>query len=647
MTTQTTSRKLKAILSADVKEYSRLMSQDEVGTIRTLNAYKEAMSALIEQYKGRVVDAPGDNLLAEFGSVSDAVNCSAEIQRELAEQNAELPDSRKMEFRIGINLGDVVEEEGRIYGDGVNIAARVESLAEGGGICISGTVYDQIKNKLGLEYECLGEQPVKNIPEPVRVYRVLSIPGAAAHRVVKAKEAVGRKWRKISLAIAAVVIVAAAAVAVWNFYLRPSPPVEVASVEKMAYQLPDKPSIAVMPFVNFSGDPEQEYLSDGISENIISTLSKLPTLFVIARGSTFAYKDKAVKIKHVSQELGVRYVVEGSVQRSGNHIRITAQLIDAIKGHNLWSERYDRNLRDIFALQDDITLSILKSLQLKIPEVFQQGLGAGTDNLEAYLKFLQGLENHLRGAAEGSKSGYELARRLYEEAISLDPKYANAYSGLGFIYIDEATLGFSESPEESFKKANKLAEKTLLLDSSFSGGHSLLAFIYLYSRQHDEAIASSKRALELNPNSAFDIAIAGFVLTYSGKLEEAIFLYEKSMRLDPYAPEWVYHHFGNAYHLSGQFQESILLFKDAVKRWPNGIYGHSGLAMSYSALGRSKEALEELEKYSKTHPEAINLDFIDWYISWLPFKNQSDAGRLRDLILKAGLGGDMPPAKSD
>jgi TolB-like protein/class 3 adenylate cyclase len=326
MTQEGTKRKLSAILSADVKEYSRLMSQDERGTIRTLTAYKEAMSSLIEEYKGRVVDAPGDNLLSEFSSVVDAVNCAVEIQRELAERNAELPYNRRMEFRVGINVGDIVEEEKRIYGDGVNIAARVESLAEGGGICISGNVHEQVKTRIGLEYEYLGEQAVKNIPEPVHVYRVLSVPGAAAHRVVKARKTEGMKWSKAALAIALVLIVGAAAVAVWNFYLRPSrPSVEPASVEKMAFPLPEKPSIAVLPFTNMSGDPEQEYFSDGITEDLITDLSKISGLFVIGRNSTFAYKGKTVKTRQVAEELGVRYVLEGSVRKADNRVRINAQ----------------------------------------------------------------------------------------------------------------------------------------------------------------------------------------------------------------------------------------------------------------------------------------------------------------------------------
>jgi TolB-like protein/class 3 adenylate cyclase len=328
-------RKLTAILSADVEGYSRLMRDDEEATIRTLTTYRTAMTGLIQQYRGRVVDSPGDNILAEFTSAVDAVNCAVEMQRELAERNAELPERRRMEFRIGINVGDVVEEGERIYGDGVNIAARMEGLAEGGGICISGTAYDQVKHKLGLEYEYLGEQEVKNITEPVPAYRVLSFPGAAAHRVVKAKKDVGRAWRNMALATAAILIVGGS-VAAWYFYWRP-PPVEVASVERMAFPLPDKPSIAVLPFANMSGDPEQEFFSDGITEQIITGLSKVPKLFVIARNSTFTYKGKPVNVQKVAEDLGVRYILEGSVQRSDGRIRITTQLIDALTGLHIWA----------------------------------------------------------------------------------------------------------------------------------------------------------------------------------------------------------------------------------------------------------------------------------------------------------------------
>jgi adenylate cyclase len=359
-------RKLSAILSADVKGYSRLMRADEDETVRTLTAYRRAIAKLVGQYRGRVVDSPGDNVLTEFGSGLDAVNCAVEIQRELAERNEELPPERRMEFRIGVNSGDVIQEGERIYGDGVNIAARVEGLAEGGGICISGTVYDSIEGKLGLEFEYLGEHEVKNIDKPIRVYRILSFPGAAAYRVAKAKKAVSKTWRNAIL-VAIAVIAVGAAVAAWHFHFRP-PPIEAASVDKMAFPLPDKPSIAVLPFDNLTGDPQQEYFSDGMTEEIITALSKVPYLFVIARNSTFSYKGKPVKIRQVAEELGVRYVLEGSVRRAGDRVRVTAQLIDAIKGHHLWAERYDRELKETFALQDEITRKILVALEVRLTE---------------------------------------------------------------------------------------------------------------------------------------------------------------------------------------------------------------------------------------------------------------------------------------
>jgi TolB-like protein/class 3 adenylate cyclase len=327
-------RKLAAILSADVEGYSRLMDDDEEATVRTLTSYRTAISDLVQQFRGRVVDSPGDNILAEFKSVVDSVNCAVEIQRELAERNEELPDNRKMQFRIGVNLGDVIDEDGRIYGDGVNIAARVESLAEAGGICISGRAHDQVENKLGLEYEDLGKHEVKNISRPLQVYRVLSYPGAAAHRVDQAKENLSKKWRKVGFSAAAIVIIAFA-LGIWQFYLS-RPTIEPASVEKMAFPLPDKPSIAVLPFDNLSKDQSDAYIADGLTENIISSLSMTPNLLVIARNSTFVYQGKAVKIKQVAEELGVRYVLEGSIQKSEDKIRVIAQLIDAVSGHHLW-----------------------------------------------------------------------------------------------------------------------------------------------------------------------------------------------------------------------------------------------------------------------------------------------------------------------
>ena len=368
-------RKLTTILSADVKGYSRLMGEDEEWTLRTLNNYKGLIRNLVGEHRGRVVASPGDNVLAEFASVVDAVECAVEIQQVLRAKNALLPETRKMEFRIGINLGDVIEEEDSIYGDGVNIAARLEALAEPGGICISESAFQQIENKIPLHYDYLGEHEVKNIAKPVRVYRARIEPEAVPSPVPEEKKPERKRLFRAVLAGIALVVIAAAVV-LYQFVLRPSSPkTEVASKEKMAFPLPDKPSIAVLPFVNMSGDPKQEFFSDGITEDIITALSKIPKLFVIARNSTFTYKGKPVKVKQVSEELGVRYVLEGSVQKSGDRVRITAQLIDALSGHHLWSERYDRDLKDLFALQDEVTLKILTAMQVKLTEGEQASTG--------------------------------------------------------------------------------------------------------------------------------------------------------------------------------------------------------------------------------------------------------------------------------
>src|SRR5512136_1865545 len=314
MSAESFKRKLTAILSADVKGYSRLMGENEAETVRTLTSYRNIIGELIQQHRGRVIDSPGDNILAEFRSVVDAVQCSVAVQNEFMARNAELPDNRRMVFRIGVNLGDVIEEEGRIYGDGVNIAARMEGLADGGGICISGSAFDQVEGKLGLEFEYLGEQAVKNIKKPVRVYR-LKIDSAAS-----------------------------------------------SAEMSLELPLPRKPSIAVLPFVNMSGDPDQEYFSDGITEDIITALSKFRWFFVTARNSTFTYKGKSVDVKDVARSLGVRYVLEGSVRKAGNRLRITAQLIDAATSLHVWAERYDRDLKDILAVQDEIAERIVTSI---------------------------------------------------------------------------------------------------------------------------------------------------------------------------------------------------------------------------------------------------------------------------------------------
>ena len=574
-------RKLAAILSADVKEYSRLMRQDEVSTFHTLTVSKEVMSTLIQKYKGRVVDAPGDNLLAEFASVVDAVKCSVDIQQELAERNAELSPERKMEFRIGINLGDVVEEEGRIYGDGVNIAARIEGLAEGGGICISRNVYDQIKYKLNLEYESLGEHSVKNITEPIRVYRV----GIEA----KTGESDMRKET----------------------------------------ELPQKPSIAVLPFLNMSGDPEQEYFSDGMTEDLITDLSKISGLFVIARNSTFTYKGKSVKVDVVGRELGVRYVLEGSVRKAENRVRITAQLIEVHTGGHLWAERYDRDLKDIFSLQDEVTQKIVTALAVKLTEDEQERLvHKETDDLGAYDYILRGLEY----CYHTTKEANALARQMFEKAIEFDNDYALAYSGLGRSYWMEWVMGWSQSPE-LLDRAYDLAQKAIALDDSQSSGHSLLGDVYLWKKQHQQAIDELEKTIALNPNDADGLSTLGGILSWAGRPEETYGLVNRAMRLNPAFPVWYLWNLGHAFFLMGQYEEAMGQFKKALNRNPDYLPAYIYLAVIYSEQGRLEEAGVVAAKIEKLTPQ------LSQAALWqkIPYKDKVIFERIIEGLFKAGL----------
>ena len=628
MTTQEIKRKLAAILSADVKGYSHLMGEDEKGTVRTLNAYKELMANLIQQNHGRVVDAPGDNLLAEFGSVVDAVECAVEIQKELKTRNAELPEDRRMEFRIGVNLGDVVEEGEKIFGDGVNIAARLESLSEAGGVCISGSAYDFVGKKLSLGYEYLGEHTVKNIEKPVRVYRVL-MEREAVGKVLGEKKTKPRQWQKTAFIVVAVVIVAFAAVALWSLYFRPAPQQDVASKGKMAFPLPDKPSIAVLPFVNMSGDKEQEYFSDGITENIITGLSKIPRLFVIARNSTFIYKGKGVKVQQVAEDLGVRYVLEGSVQRSGSRVRITAQLIDAITGNHLWAERYDRDLKDIFAVQDEITMKILLSMRVKLTEGEQDLRGRPPRNLEAFLKILQAQEYIQRFNTEGNIMG----KRLAEEAIALDHEFARAYSLLAGAHMMDVWLGLSKSPKESLEKAVELAQKAISLDPKDSRLCAQLGYLYTMKGDYDKAIAEGEKAVALDPGGADAHAYLGMGLNYADRPKEAIPLFEKAIRLNPFGPTSYFLNYGTSYRMMGQYQEAITQYKKALRIAPNNIIAHIALAGTYSLLGRNEEARAEAEEVLRLNPKFS----LESYAKTLPFKNQAQTDRFVEALRKAGL----------
>ena len=581
-------RKLSAILSADAKGYSRLMGEDEEATVRTLKAYRQLITELTEKHRGRIVDSPGDNVLAEFSSVVDAVRCAVEIQEELKVRNAELSENRRMEFRIGINLGDVIEEGVRIYGDGVNVAARIEGLAEGGGVCISGTAFDQVESKLGLEFECLGEQAVKNIKKPIRAYRV-------------------RMERGVP---------------------------DVKTRQELT--LPDKPSIAVLPFDNMSGDPEQEYFSDGITEEIITALSKVPGMFVIARNSTFTYKGKPVKVQQVGEELGVIYVLEGSVRKAGNRVRITAQLVDAVTGHHLWAERYERDLKDIFALQDEITYKILTALQVTLTEGERARVWATrTENLDAFLKYLQARQY----GGLISKEGNVFARQMAQEAINLDEKYSDPYVLMAWTHWFDARFGWSESRSESFKQSYVATHKAQALDDSHPGVHMLLGGLHLYERRYDEAITEGEKALALGPNDADIHATMAHILRYAGKFEEAIVLIQRALRLQPSYPSWYLGELAMCYYYVGRHEEAIRLTEQlyslAGSRREKFIsyWYYAILAMSYIRLGRDQEAREAAAEVHRLFPEYS----LEWDRQFSVYKDPAHLERQHEDLRKAGL----------
>ena len=632
MSQEVLKRRLTAILSADVEGYSRLMRDDEEATIQKLTAYRTAMTTLIQQYRGRVVDAPGDNLLAEFGSVVDAVNFAVEIQRELAERNAELPEERRMQFRIGINLGDVYEEGDRIYGDGVNIAARMESLAEAGGICISGTVHDSIVIKLGLEYEYLGEQALKNIPQRIRSYRVLSYPGATAHRVVKAKRAAQKKWRKAASTIAAVLIVGVGLIGIWYFFVRPTPPsIKAASEEKMALPLPDKPSIAVLPFKNLSGDPGQEFFSNGFTEDIITALAQIPRMFVIARESSFTYKDKSVKIQEIGRDLGVQYVLEGSVQKFGDRVRITAQLIDAQNSRHLWANKYDRQLKEIFVLKDEITKKITIALQVKLTE----GEGekrqnwSETHSFEAYIKLNQALEYYRRFTPNDNI----LSRQKVKEALALDPNYIGAMVMLAWTILTDVPFGMSNSIENSIERAFELAQHALKIGGESANTYFLIGHIHRMKGQFKMAVTELEKAHAFCLNCADISAGLGMALNDAGRPEEAMQILESALRLNPIPPSWYYYQIGNSYRMTEKYEKALREYKKAIQVQSDNFLAHLGLAVAYVYLGREKQARATAAEVLRINPKFS----VELYAKSIPASNEAAWQREMDALRKAGL----------
>ncbi len=623
-------RKLSAIFSADVKGYSRLMADDEFHTIETLKKYRKIMTGIIQKHTGRVVDAPGDNMLAEFSSVVHAVQGAVSIQKELKKRNDELPHNKRLIFRIGINIGDVIQDGDNLYGEGVNITARIEGITDPGGICVSRGVYDHIKNKLSLGYEYIGEHSVKNIKDPVRVYRILISEEDAGKRIGETSYLLQKNGLKLAL----VFLIFLSIVIVWQFFHEKSPPMEKVSLDNMAFPLPSKPSIAVLAFDNMSGNQEQKYFCDGLAEEIIAALSSVPELFVIARNSSFAYKGKPVKAQQISEELGVQYILEGSVRKSGENVRITAQLIDALNGKNLWAENYDCKEKDTIALQEDIAMKVITELQAKITGKENIRIREScSQNPKAYLKYLKALGHVQLFTKENNLA----AMRLAKEAIALDPEYACAYSLLGGIHWLSVILGLSQSPKEDLVSAMQMVSKAIELKPSYAGPHAILARIKATIGQYDQALIDAEKSIATNPESGTANLSMGFVLMQSGKAEEAIPFLKKTIRLDPFATPSLYM-LGAAYFFNRQYEEAIETSKKVLNQNPEFSRAWRLLAASYSAVGRMEEAKAAASSFLKFEP-GFNLEKFS---KNLKYKNPSDKDLIINNLKKAGLPENSP-----
>lgn len=583
-------RRLSAILMADVVGYSRLMGRDEQATVHTLTAYREIFRKKSADHDGRVVNAPGDSILAEFNSVVNCVACAVKVQQEVAEKNAELPDDRRMAFRIGINLGDVLVEDGALYGDGVNIAARLESMADAGGIILSSSAYDQVKKKLPLQYEYLGEQQVKNIDEPLRVYRVrLHSPGGDVSA---------------------------------------PPPAGQATPRGKA----SKTALVVLPFDNMGGDPEQTYFSDGLTEDLITDLSKLSGLSVIARNTAFTFKGQAVNVQQVGRELGVDYILEGSVRRAGGRLRLTAQLIDVESGLHVWAERYDRQMDDIFDVQDEITRNIVTALHVQLLEGEQARVWRkSTQSPEAYDRYLKGVALARR---TGDSQTNQQAIRLFKQAIDADANFAQAYAALGWRYLDEWVNGWSDDPDSALEKTREVATKAISLDDTTADAFSVLGNYYLFKSDYTRALTEMERSVGLNPENADATARLGRVQCYAGKLELSVETIRRAMSLTPIYPFWYNVALGQAYYYLGKYDEAIAEFKESNAKFADSLIAHITLAGIYAAGERVAEAEAEVREVLRIEP---NFNLEEWADRMKPMLKAGDSERFMNTLRKAGL----------
>ena len=615
--------------------HSRLIETDERGTLARQKSHrKELIDPKTAEHQGRIVKTTGDGILIEFPSAAEAVLCAVEVQTAMVERESDQPEERRIVYRVGVNIGDIVVDDDDIFGAGVNVAARLQELAEPGAVYVSGDAYRQVKSTVDLDFEDMGLQQVKNIEEPVPVFRVRMEPEASVASIAAQPKA-KQPWLRIALLVAAAVLVVGAG-ALWILELRsPAPPTEVAADQDVEITLPDRPSIAVLPFTNMSADPEQAYFADGIAEDIITDLSKISGLFVIARNSSFAYKGKQIDIRTVAQELGVRYVLEGSVRRIGDSVRINAQLIEAATGGHLWADRYDGSLADVFALQDKVTGNIVVALAVNLTSG-EQSLQSRRryDNPQAYDAFLQGRE-HFRGA---SAADYAKGVPYLEEAIKLDNEYGRAYAALAEIYRDSAAMGWDVrgvSPDEAFWRAEQYLHEALKEPSPLA--HQVASKMLSRQGHYDASVDEAKRAIALDANDPAGYMAMAEALIWAGIPTQSVNLINKAMRLDPHYPASYVLQIGLARFGLGQFDDAASALERAAKRSPRNYSVFTVLAASYGHLTRKPQGRSAIDSANKRRRKAgrppLTLAVVDLW----PYKEDNDRERLKAGLRKAGV----------
>jgi adenylate cyclase len=619
-------RRLAAILAADVMGYSRHTERDEEASTATLRLYRAVVEESISAHRGHIFSSAGDGVVAEFPSIVEAIRCAVEIQNEIAERNAAVPEDERMQFRIGVNLGDVIVEDNNLYGTGVNVAVRLEQLAEPGGICISQTVYEQVRKIVEIPFQDIGDHRLKNIADPVHVYRILPSPLPWLNRFLS------RMWRSPRLGAAAGVVVLLLALGAGSFYLR-QPTVLWDTL--FGQPLPEHPAVAVLPFDDMSASGDQQYLADGIAEELITGLAKFPDLVVMARNSTFAYKDKPTDIRQVGKDLNVRYVVEGSVQRSDSNVRVTAQLIDASTGSHIWADRFDQQLDNIFAIRDDITRAIagrLGGLRGKLARAEIERLAASNPNgFSAYDAVMRGWHEFYKFASESNAA----ARDLFEQARKADPNYARAYAGLAWTYASDYDFEWTDDFDKSLKLALENAATAVRLDPNDYQGHWALGWARLYNREQEKALASYLRARELNPNDAEVLAEMSNLLVFIGQPQPAIDQLKEAIRLNPSHDRWYTEYLGWAYEHAGMPKEAIETLEPVIDQPPTEeqLWLLPTLAAAYAADGRRDDAQKVVKQILSLDPEYSVADVV----SRLPYKTKEQKDRFVSELREVGL----------